>query len=461
MRLEAPQSALTTWRTLPGSRADLHCERVVFWTIALVPLWWILGLQVAVYPLVGWYLFWRSLRRPEAIGFPLGFNLWWTYIAVWLLSLFVNLASGSAPVGRSLTTLGSILGVWMLLPIVWYAMRRAQVRYRVVVRALAVLGLCQLIAVGIGEAYLRATGKALEINSVLVTLVPSLPARLFFEATFYGFDRLEWGADPVPRLKSFYYWPPLAGTMSIFVCMAALTESNRFWRWLALAGGVSTAYFAAARSGQVGIALGVLIAVWLMGGTGRRLLNWGLAAGVALLPVVAPRLYDYFFVYRSDSGAARLALYDETLQAFYRSPLLGYGTHGHSEVLEVPLGSHSQVYSTLYHTGVVGAAVLVCAWLAMAWALLRLGLGRPELAPGLGAWVGLTVAMLSGELEAASVTVFVLAAWLGVLWNRFEEPHLPWQHLADLAEQPAPWQPERPVRPAPHDAGRAVPHLRE
>jgi hypothetical protein len=48
--------------------------------------------------------------------------------------------------------------------------------------------------------------------------------------------------------------------------------------------------------------------------------------------------------------------------------------------------------------------------------------------------------MLSGELEAASVTVFVLAAWLGVLWNRFEEPRLPWQHLADLAERPTPWQ---------------------
>ncbi|AGY56701.1 O-antigen ligase family protein [Gloeobacter kilaueensis] len=426
----------------PGAGVDVRAERIVFWTIALIPLWWILGLQVAVYPLVGWYLFWRSIRRPGIVTFPFGWNLWWTYIAVWASSLVVNLATGGAEMGRAATTSGSILGVWTLVVIVWYAMRRCGVRYEVVVRAICVLGLCQLIAVGVGESYLRATGKILETNSLIVTAVPSIPARVFFESYLYGYDELAWDEDPVPRLRSFYYWSPIAGTMSIFVCMAALAERHRLWKIAGLLGGLTTVYYAAARSGQVGVALALLIAFWLAGGWGRRILNWSLVPLAIGSPAIAAYLYSYFFEYRADSGAARLALYSETLKSFLNSPLWGYGTHGRSEILEVPLGSHSQVYSTLYHTGVLGSAILIAAWVAIAIALVQLGLKRPELAPAAGAWAGLTVAMFSGELEAASVTVFVLAAWLGCAWNKAQSSGPDWlpPELAAIEEPPTPWQ---------------------
>jgi hypothetical protein len=423
-----------------ATQIDLKAEKIVFWTIALVPLWWILGLQVAVYPLVGWYLFYRSLKWPGSVAFPFGWNMWWTYIAVWLCSLVINLAMGVAEIGRSTTTLGSIFGIWTLTVIVWYAMRRCQVRYAVVVRAICVLGLCQLIAVGSGEAYLRVTGSVLQTNSVILAALPSLPARVFFESALYGFDELAWDEDPVPRLKSFYYWCPIAGTMSIFVCMAALSERAIRWKVAALLGAVSTAYFAAARSGQVGLALALLIALWLGGGRWRQVLNWCSVGLAVASPIAFSQLYKYFFEYRADSAAARLALYDETFKYFLRSPLIGYGTHGRSEILEVPLGSHSQVYSTLFHTGVFGSAVLIVAWLAIAVHLLQLGVVRAELAPAIGAWVGLTVAMFSGELEAASVTVFVLGAWLGCAWNQ-DNQLKKMQYLPHgLFELPMPWQ---------------------
>lgn len=410
---------------LETTQIDLKAEKIVFWTIALVPLWWILGLQVAVYPLVGWYLFYRSLKWPGSIAFPFGWNMWWTYIAVWLCSLVVNLAMGVAEIGRSTTTLGSIFGIWTLTVIVWYAMRRCQVRYAVVVRAICILGLCQLIAVGCGEAYLRVTGSLIPTQSLIVAVYPSVPYSAYFGAELYGFDELAWDEDPVPRLKSFYYWAPIAGTISIFICMAALSERDLRWKVIGVLGALATAYYAAARSGQVGIALALLIALWLGGGRARQVLNWSFVGLLTVSPIIFSQLYKYFFEYRSDSAAARLALYDETFKYFLRAPLIGYGTHGRSEILEVPLGSHSQVYSTLFHTGVLGSAILIVAWIAIAHHLLKLGLARAELAPASGAWVGLTVAMFSGELEAASVTVFVLGAWLGGVWNhaaQFEQP---------------------------------------
>lgn len=426
-----------------GQQPDLFAEQVVFWTIALVPLWWILGVQLAVYPLVGWYLFYRSLQRPHQVSLPFGWQMWLLYIGIWLVSLFVNLALGTASVGRSMTTLGSIFGVWILAVIVWYTMRRLSIRYRLIVRAICILGACQLVAVLVGQTYLLVTGSLLETHSVIATLVPSIPAKVFFDAALYGYDELAWDVDPIPRLKSFYYWYPLAGTMSIFICMAAFNERNRFWQVLAWLGGLATIWFAAARAAQVGIVLAIILAVWFGSRMGRKALLTSLIPLGFLSPIIVTELYKYFFEYRSDSGAARLALYEETFKAFLVSPLLGYGTHGHSKVLEVPLGSHSQLYSTLYQTGVLGSFILVVAWIAISVALLKLIHKQPMLSPTLGAWVGLTFVMTSGELEAASVTVFVLTAWLGCAWNEQEQrsklSQLPWLP-PQLPEPPMPWQ---------------------
>lgn len=424
-------------------KPDIIAERIVFWTIALVPLWWILGLQIAVYPLVGWYLFYRSLHRPVKVTLPFGWNMWWLYIGVWLLSLIVNLAMGVAEVGRSITSLGSIFGIWMLMVITWYTMRRLGIRYRVVVRAICVVGLCQLVAVAVGQTYLIVTGSVLQTHSLITTLVPSVPARIFFEAQLYGFDTLGWDIDPVPRLKSFYYWSPLAGTMSIFICMAAMTERQRFLQVLSFAGGLLTIWFAAARAAQVGVTVAILIAVWFGRGLGRKILLWSLLPLGLLSPIILSELYKYFFVYRSDSGAGRLSLYQETFQAFLNSPLIGYAVYGRAKTLDVPLGSHSQVYSTLYHTGVLGSCILIVAWLAITVALLLLINKRPNLSPTLGAWIGLSLQMPSGELSAASVTVFTLAAWLGCAWNYVDQmasrAARPWLPAAYL-EPPTPWE---------------------
>ncbi|BAZ23159.1 hypothetical protein NIES4073_40470 [Kalymmatonema gypsitolerans NIES-4073] len=437
-----PKSIGTSY--LGRQELDITAERIVFWTIALVPVWWIVGIQIAVYPFVGWYLFYRSFRQPKQVTFPFGWNMWWLYIGVWLLSLVINLALGTAEIGRSMTTLGSIFGVWVLTVIVWYAMRRLAIRYHVIIRAICIVGCCQLLAVFIGQGYVLATGSVLQTHSIITTLVPSIPARVFFDAELYGYDELGWDVESIPRLKSFYYWYPLAGTMSIFICMASLSEPKRFWQVLSFLGGLTTIWFAAARSAQVGISLATFLAIWFGSRLGRKIILGSLIPFGLVSPVVVVEVYKYFFEYRSDSGAARLALYDETFKAFLRSPLLGYGTHGRSETLEVPLGSHSQIYSTLYHTGVLGSFILIVAWIALAVALLRLIHKQPKLSPTLGAWAGLTFVMTSGELEAASVTVFVLAAWLGCAWNWEEQMSIkakqPWLSGVQIPQPPTPWQ---------------------
>lgn len=431
---------------LAWQQPDLFAEQVVFWTISLVPLWWILGVQLLVYPVVGWYLFYRSLQRPHSISLPFGWNMWCAYIGVWLLSLLLNLSFGTAEVGRSITALGSIFGVWMLMIIVWYAMRRLNIRYRVIVRAICIVGCSQLVAVVIGEAYLQVTGSILQTHSAIVTLVPSIPSPIFFDAELYGRETLGWDADPIPRLKSFYYWAPLAGTMSIFICMAAWAERQRFWQVTALLGGLLTIWFAAARASQVGIAIAILVALWFGGKLGRRLILFGLIPVGLFSPIIISQLYQYFFAYRQDSASGRLALYKETYTAFLNSPLLGFGAQGRTNVLgDIPLGSHSQLYSTLYQTGVVGCWVLAIAWIAITVALLQLVQQDPKnLSPVLGAWIGLTLVMPSGELAAASVTVFALAALLGCTWNQAEQTKLkkyrPWLDLVRQPEPPTPWE---------------------
>ncbi len=426
---------------------DIGAERLLFWAIALHPLWWIIGIQVFVYPLVSWYLWYRSLHRPAGRPVPLilGLQIWVLYTGLWVCSMLFNLTQGTAEMGRSITAMGSILGVWLLIPVLWYAVRRLRVRLQVIVRAVCWLGCAQLVAVLLSQVYLQVTGSPPNTNSLIATLVPSLhslPAGVFFQAKIYTVDKLEWPIT-VPRMVSFYYWAPLAGTMSILICMIALLEKQRLWRWLALLGSLTTLWFAASRAGQVGTALAVLTTLWFGARWGRRLLLWSLLPLGLLSPILIQNLYNYFFVYRSSSGSLRRALYAETVDAFIQSPFLGYGTQGRSNAHDLPLGSHSQLYSTLYQTGLIGSAVLIVAWIAISLALLCLVLKYFRLAPILGAWVGYSFVMVSGELAAASVTVFVFAASLGGAWNWAEDRILkaqsPW--LPDFAclEPPTPW----------------------
>jgi hypothetical protein len=422
--------------------SDQHAERVVFWTITLVPLWWILGIQILVYPLVGGYLLFRSWYRPHPVPLLVGWHLWCGYIIAWLVSLLMNLALGVAEVGRSLNALGAILGVWVLTVAVWYAMRRLRVRFQVVVRAACIVGLCQLIAVVIGEGYLRLTGSILETRSLVTLLWPSIPARVFFEAKLYGLDRIAWEVDPVlvPRLLSFYYWSPLAGTMSLILSQIALTEENRFWRWVGLIGAVLTLRFSAARMAQLAFGVATLISLWFGSRWGRRIMNWLAIPIAAASPFLIGGFTWYLFNYRRDSFTLRREMYREAFEAFLESPFLGYGAQGHSRITHHPLGSHSQVISTLYQTGAIGSALLILAWIAIAVALLNWVLKHPHLAPCLGAWVGLTFIMLTEEYHAASVTAFVLSAWLGCAWNWGEQAiHRQWLPPW-IQESPLPWQ---------------------
>lgn len=431
--------------TVPGVRQpDIMAERLIFWTIALHPLWWIMGIQVFVYPLVGWYLFYRSLHYARQTSLTVGWSLWLLYAGVWLVSMILNLGRGTAEVGRSMTALGSVFGIWMLMAIVWYAVRRLGIRYQVIVRALCVVGACQFLALLIGETYYLLTGSVIKTQSLILTLMPSMPAGIFFHAQFYGFETLEWGADPIARLKSFYYWSPLAGTMSMFICMAAWSERDRLWKWAALIGSLWTIWLAAARAAQVGVVLAIVVALWFGKDRGRKVLL-GLMIPVGLLsPLILGFLYNYFFQYRSDSAEGRMALYEETYRAFVNSPFLGFGAQGRSDVLEVPLGSHSQLYSTLYQTGVIGSFILAAAWIAISVALLKVVLQRPALSPVLGAWASLSLVMLTGELAAGSVTVFALATLMGSAWNDLEWSRTkfqrPWLAISDQAQPPTPWQ---------------------
>lgn len=432
-----------TLEILPHNPPDLLGERILFWTVALVPLWWILGIQLMVYPVVGWFLLYRSWQCPRVTPLPLGWYIWWLYALVYFSSTILNLCLGVAEIGRSLNAMGAILGIWMLFLIVWYAMRRLGVRLQVVVRALCIVGLCQLVAVILGQLHVAMTGNLLETQSLLVQMVPRMPARVFFEAQLYGWDRVSWG-EYTPRLKSFYYWSPLAGTMSIFICMAAWMEQKLFWRVAGFLGGAVTIWFAAARAAQIGIIAAVLVTLWFAKGWGRKVLLWGSIPVILAAPVLGDLIHHYLFEYRGDSADGRFALYREAYEAFTQSPWLGYGTYGRSSTLDVPLGSHSQIYSTLYQTGVIGSCVLVAAWIAITLMLSQKVLKHEALSPTLGAWIGMTLQMPTGEFSGASVTVFALAALLGCTWNQAEvltvRARMSWIPCSHLREPPTPWQ---------------------
>ena len=134
-------------------------------------------------------------------------------------------------------------------------------------------------------------------------------------------------------------------------------------------------YFSYSRAGYVLYLAGILLLLGYLFGKklSKKQVIMGIAAAgliVVVLACATPLLENIvakLMSMRGGSNSTRMIIYTETIQAFFRHPVIGCGIKEMCKGAWLyPLGSHSTYLGFLYKTGIVGTSIVMLAFLKCA-----------------------------------------------------------------------------------------------
>ena len=352
-------------------------EKIIYWTIALTPLWWLLGIQTLFYPAVVIVLLAISCDLDKLIRTPVPISVWlWLIMALtmlWTAMLGLgNLGFNFAKFAAVLVTFFKgyfLIFACLLLPFT------TRIRVQVITRAVAWMAVSYLVVItiqlillytGIYPRYSPLGIGPKPVPSIISFLSPgnkSLSIRLnAFLTPFFGLILpRSWLYMPDPPI------PGIAGCLSFLIC---LNESNPRLRKFSLAGSLSALLISHSRLAFICLPLAILIKFSFRSPFARQISLWlfSLAAllssllEVTISELVLNKPLEIFHSARPSSSKDRAFVVSETLKAWQESPWLGWGVaQGEAQwhTYGVTLGSFSTYTGVLYLHGIVGLTVFL------------------------------------------------------------------------------------------------------
>lgn len=364
-------------------RADVlrHAERRSRWTLvpggwqiyALFlgfPIWWVLGLDAFIWPVLAFPLFCSLLLR-GSIPAPRFFWLWACFL-IWML------ASGTRVEGEwrwlafayraALYLSATVLFLYI------YGSSRRRLPDESAIRALTLYWCLVILGGFLGVLFPQVSFATLATSTIPKELLSN---RFVYDLTHHSFaDIHSFMGYPAPRPKVlFAYTNAWGSTLALLTpfALAFLATSPPRWQRLAvmalLVASIVPLVFSLNRGAWLSLAVGLAYAVLrfalsgqvrAVGGVAVLAVAIGLAiAYTPLGEVAADRLAH------PHSNAGRLSLYQEALSRSAGAPFLGFGAPRPSE--ENPnlpsVGTHGQLLLILFSHGVPGL-VFFLAWFA-------------------------------------------------------------------------------------------------
>jgi len=331
----------------------------VFWGY---PVLWLMGVQVAAWPLVAVLLVVWTLAHRSRVLVPRGFGVWALFLG-WTVVSSVTLGSPDRIVAWGYREMLYLAATGILVFLV--NATEADLSTRAIGRMLIALWVATVIGgvIGIAAPSLQITSLA---GIVLPNSISSIPfvadqitPRFGEEAQFlqtvrpaalYGYTN-SWGAalamlTPLALYARRFLVSPLARTLFwvlVAVSLIPIVVSVNRGLWIGLAVAALTVAIRAAVARRPGPLLGVVGAATTLG-----LTVWF----SPLRAVIEARLN------RPNTGT-RETLAASSLELVARSPVLGYGAPVSVEALDnsndVSVGTHGQLWTLLVSHGVPGA----------------------------------------------------------------------------------------------------------
>ncbi len=357
-------------------------DLALFW--ALLPCWWILGVEQFVAPVLLIFSAIRSRVRSKG-GTQAPLRWLAVFLCVYLISgLFIVESVRYVTFGRGLV---AYIGAFLVGTLAASECRSVAAR-RLAVHAFVI---AIVLSAAAGLVGFLGVWRP-EFQSFLASLLPSdLLATRYGEASVsrsLGQEAWIFGTEYF-RVKGFFLFSTMCATaiaVTIPVSLYCVVSATR-WRtragWccasaILVAGLVAT-------TGRMAIGALIIGAIITFATTMSRSI-WSrsvilLGLVVATSGVVAymgpdqlAQDFDSALYARDGSYAQRVALYEATITGFEQRPVFGWGTERDVPGLPYPAGSHSYYLGVLYRHGTIGLIVL---------ALLLVSLSR-ECAPSEG-----------------------------------------------------------------------------
>ncbi|MBW4604865.1 MAG: O-antigen ligase family protein [Calothrix sp. FI2-JRJ7] len=346
-------------------------EKVIYWTIVLTPLWWLLGIQTVLYPTVAFILLVMGFELDKITKSSLPFCNW-AWLGMTVAALWTNilgLDSVGFDVMKTLATIFTLFkGYFMIfacmtLPF-WH-----RIRVQVITRAVAWMAVGLLVTLIIQLLILAAIGPLPHFMPPLAKLIPGEKLSLMVKfAVFQPFFRI-----PLPRADLYTADPPILGVCALVYFFICLGESNRRLRKYALSGCVACLIISQSRLAWVCFPLTILIinsfrsrfarigSLWITSFISFvcAILGWTISD-------VLSQPLSTFNSARADSSKDREFIISATIDAWRESPWVGWGiiektaTWGNG-AFELPLGTFSSYSQVLYLHGIFGFVFFAAA----------------------------------------------------------------------------------------------------
>jgi hypothetical protein len=362
----------------PGSAQEALLKQASLPLAALFvgyPLWWALGVQLPMWPLLALPVaFWLLVNRTR-IALPPGYGVLLLFLAWVLLSaLMLTDVRYAASYLLRLSLYGA---VFVFAIFAWNALNRGLDAHRVILWVAAFWASIVVLS------YPGILIDNLEFTSPFEWLLnhagvhdPFVTALVHPE--FSEYDRLYGVPRPSPLFAYTNDWGAAMGILTPVAVWACVTARRTLERlvlagvlvasivpiivsvnrgcWISLAVGFGYVVFRRVAVGQV---------VALLGAAGSVLLAFGLYLQVSDIHRVVNARFDYA------NTSTRETLYEASFRLASSSPLVGYGSPQSSAGLadsnNVSIGTHGQLWTILVSQGYVGAGLFLAAAAVIWW----------------------------------------------------------------------------------------------
>jgi O-antigen ligase len=400
-------------------------ERVIYWTIILTPVWWLLGIQPLFYPAAIVTLLIVNFRFEKLIqrSFP-------SFVWAWLVMSIVTLwtaALGINDMGFNLQTALAAVVTFMKSYFLIFACLAlpylSRVRAHIITRATAWMASGFLVTISIELTLLILKIGGDRFTPPLARLLPgdkgSLQVILANFSPFLGI--------PLPRTVLYTPDPPILGVCAVLCFAICVGETNKPLRNLALAGSIAALLLSASRSALLCFPLSIAIVGCFQSGLFRQLSLWLTTLTLlacSVLGITIPQLLEQpvqvFNEARNDSSLERALVVRKTLEAWQESPWIGWGViRGKTHLYEdtyIGLGSFSTYSAVLYLNGIVGFVALIVAMLLTLFAVFQRALQGNNLCKwGFACLVTLYISCNATPLSWMAANLWFFFVWLGAV----------------------------------------------
>jgi len=411
-----------------------RAEQIVYWTIVLTPVWWLLGIQPLFYPVLiaGLFLYYFDIDRIVRVPLPLCAWAWLLMSLVMLWTATLGLleigANTQSIMAAGVNFLKSYFLIFACLTLPFWS----QIRTQVVTRAIAWMSAGYLVTIAAELVLLLVSPSVTGYNSPLARLVPGDKSslRIIFasHSSFLGL--------PIPRTVLYTPDPPILGLIAVLCFLICLGEYNGRLRQFALTGCVAALILSQSRSAILAFPLALLVGACLQSGVFRQISLWltsftflGCAIVGTTIGDLMQRGSEQFEQVRADSSEARAIVVQKTLEAWQQSPWLGWGViRGRALLYEdvyISLGSFSTYAAVLYLHGIVGFVALIAAMvltLAAVYTPALQGHGAAKWA--FSCLLVLYVLSNATPLSWMAVYLWFFFIWLGAVIRETRSPQL-------------------------------------